>query len=180
MKAAEINLPSGVRVGVRPVSFAAWRDIRSNLIGLLSERIIGVVTAVADGPLMAAVRRELSSVEVARAGGVEVPIDTLGLLRSALDELGRGTLEKIGTVLRDVAETLADLSDDFTRGCATEAISDELPAIDFMMLRDKAFEVSDPGALLEREKNFVRGVSDVLVKLIGTNSTPHGGSEQNI
>ena len=179
MKRVELNLPGGATAQLRPVSFAAWRTIRSSLVGLLSQKVVSAVAAVADGPLMAAVRKALGNVEAARFTGTEVPVDTLALLRAALDELGRGTLEKIGAVLQDVVETLADLADDFTRGCVDGDLADDLTAIEFMMLRDKAFEISDPAGLLEREKNFVRGVSDVLVKLIGTSSTPRGGSEQS-
>lgn len=182
MKRVELNLPGGATAQLRPVSFAAWRTIRSSLVGLLSQKVVSAVAAVADGPLMAAVRKELGNVEAARFTGTEVPVDTLALLRAALDELGRGTLEKIGAVLQDVVETLADLADDFTWGClenSAELDDGELPALDFMMLRDKAFEISEPATLLEREKNFVRGVSDVLVKLIGTSSTPRGGSESS-
>ncbi|TXH42572.1 MAG: hypothetical protein E6Q97_35565 [Desulfurellales bacterium] len=180
MKRVELNLPGGATAQLRPVSFAAWRQIRTSLIGLLSQKVVSAVAAVADGPLMAAVRKELANVEAARFTGTEVPVDTLALLRAALDELGRGTLETIGEILSDVVDTLADLADEFTWGCIDPPHDDldegEMPALDFMMLRDKAFEISEPATLLEREKNFVRGVSDVLVKLIGTSSTPRGGS----
>ena len=177
MKSIEVNLADGATVRVGPVRFNAWRDIRSALFDLLAQEIVTTVAAVADGPLMVAVRKELTAFEVAKAAGVDPSeADVPALLRAALDELGRGTLQKVGDVVRHVADTLAELADDFVRGCCEE-LPDDLSALDFMALREKAFEVSDPAELLEREKNFVRGVGNVLTRLIGTSIAPRGSSE---
>lgn len=179
MKTVELELPSGVKVRVKPVAFSAWRTIRSSLIGLLSDKIVSAVAAVSNGPLMVALRKELAAAETATLTGVQAKADVGALLQAALDELGRGTLEKVGGVLREVADSLADLSDDFVAGCVGGELPAELTALDFALLREKAFEVSNPVELLEREKNFVRGVGNVLAQLIGTSSAPRGGSISN-
>lgn len=179
MKTVELDLPSGLKVRVKPVAFSAWRSIRSSLISLLSDKIVAAVAAVSNGPLMTALRKELAAAETAKLTGVQAKADVGPLLQAALDELGKGTLEKIGDVLREVADSLADLSDDFVAGCVGGTLPEEISAIEFAMLREKAFEISNPVELLEREKNFVRGVGDVLVRLIGTSSAPRGGSVSN-
>lgn len=178
----EKKLGSGTLVVLRPISFAAWRGLREKLMDLLTEQMVGGLQRIAQGPLVASVRQQLADSEKRRLLG-EVnadPPNGIDVLRAVLDEFERGTVQTVGEVARRIGTTLADMSDDFVRGCIEGTVPDAITAAEWMELRDEAFKLSDPKALLEQEKNFVRGVGNVLGQLLSSSlSTPPGGSESS-
>lgn len=152
--AKQIELSSGERVGVGLLKWGAWCQIKERLVELLSSRLVELARSAGAGGDLASIGKWLSN-------------ESLSVLPSLAGELMR------------IVDTLTE---DIVRGCVAE-LPDDLPAVDWVLLRAEALEVNDIAALVEAEKNFLGEVVGGAAKKVGsamqTGTTSRGGADGN-
>lgn len=129
-KPERVTLTSGETVEVGLITWGAWCRVKERLVEILSGRVV----------------------EFARDAGAAGDFKALG------EVLMAASIEKLPGLLGDLSTAIDELTDDFVRGCAAN-VPDNLPAVDWVRVRDAALRSNDIGALVDSEKNFLAEVA---------------------
>lgn len=153
------------------MSFQGYVDFKQQLIDTLSGPIANEIAGILSS---SAVDRILQVVLAKPQDGDDKPQWTAEDTSALLPDLLQQARTRLPSLIGTLSQTLDQMASTLVKSCAREAIPDGIDAMDWLDLRDASVAMCRFDKMVEREKNFFRGIVATVRKQIGSSqTTPH-------
>lgn len=151
---------------VRPLSWAGYKALKSLLSEALTGELLPQLAKLLRGPLA-----ELMQIRSQPTTSLDADV-VAGMLTGLADNAEA----LIVTVIAEGGAFADKLESLLVQHCTDLGANDDLPAEQWIRLRDAAFEAADLPSLLAREKNFWSRATGDLLRSVGISLTPSPGT----